>query len=541
MNLLPACFGRWPAACILSLALVPAAKADPVPFPINTTPVLLDGAPLTHLRNTVVHDGSTYHMWLLAGGQLSTVVHATSTDGIQFRTQGTLNPPADYWHIPCGAMAIAGTEPFTSFVRVSQVNGEWLLMAWHHHQPAQTHHSYNTSVWRIGSDPANLNVSQIGPLARTSGNCPTPGAPGGHHIGVFGMVGDRIYLRHSVGAGTLPGAVGGNLGAYRITDQSVSPLLTTPRPSIDPSTPKQTPEAELFAGTGYAENIIPGFPRALVYNAGRTIEQGGVIGTYYSFADHSTLAPLQKELWYVESADGGATWTPPARIYDQTGGVDNGEQVLVNGLPSTRNFSAPEVATDGRAYFLTADACGHRVMVTQASAAADPQLAIFKQFAPASVPVGGVAQLSITLQAPLGCTPAPGTPVVNQLAYTDALPVGTSLTGTVVSNSCGGTLSAPAGGYSVSLQGVALNMGQSCTAVVEVRGDVAGTHTNTIAAAAVSNTEGLVPPQDATASLTVSASPPGPGTVQPVPATGPWSLSALAALLGALAWRQRRR
>lgn len=363
------------------------------------------------------------------------------------------------------------------------------------------------------------------------------------------MVGDRIYLRHSVASGALPGAVGGNLGAYRILDDSVMPLVTTPRPSTEAATPKQTPEAELFAGTGFAENVVPGLTRALVSNLGRTIDQGGgVIGTYYNFADHSSLAPMQKELWYVESTDGGTTWTAPARIYGQTGGVDNGEQVLVNGLPATLGFSAPEVTVNGRAYFRTQDACGNRVTVTEASAAADPRLAVSKQFNPASVPEGGVSQLSITLTAPLGCTPAPATPVVTDLSYTDALPAGLSLTGAVVSNTCDGSLTVAAGDTELTLEGVALTMGQSCTAVVKVRGDAVGNYTNTIAAKDISNGQDLQPARDAVANLTVTAvlppdpnpgPAPGPDPVHPVPTTGPLSLAALAVLLGALGWRRQ--
>lgn len=120
---------RWLRAGLFSLAAVSLAWAAPITFPTNTTPVLLDGAPLAHYRNTVVYDGSSYHMWLLPGFSLSGVVHATSSDGIEFSTQGTLTPPPNYWQIPCGAMAMPATEPLTTFIRVSQVDGEWILMA----------------------------------------------------------------------------------------------------------------------------------------------------------------------------------------------------------------------------------------------------------------------------------------------------------------------------------------------------------------------------------------------------------------------------
>ena len=139
-------------------------------------------------------------------------------------------------------------------------------------------------------------------------------------------------------------------------------------------------------------------------------------------------------------------------------------------------------------------------------------------------------------EAPAGCTPAPVAPVVTSLALADALQTGLLLTGNVVSNTCGGTLSAPAGTTSLTLGGVALNMGQSCTAVVEVQANAAGTYDNVIAASSVTNDQALLPAQDAAARLVVA------GPVQPVPAHTPWGLAALAGLMGlVVAWRRQRR
>ena len=525
--------------CLPLVLIAPTAWAAPVAFPTNTTAVTLDGAPLgtgtlgSGLRNTVVQaaDGS-YHLWAIMNNPdsvISRIVHATATDGIHFITQGRLAPPANYWSTyACGLPP--ATEPIASFLRVSQVGGEWMLAVWHQNQPPHTYYSYNTSVWRLGADPANLAPTLVGPLPSTS--CATAAAPGRFHLGVFGMADSRIWLRQASGAGSLPGALGGNLGGYTI-DLNTAPPTTSPRPSADASVPKLTREADLFAGTGFYETgtAPAGATRAYVYNAGRTLAQGGAIGTYYSFINFSTDTAIEKELRYVESSDGGITWTVPARIY---GG--QGAQVLVNGLPNGGNFNAPEVTTGGRAYFTTRDACNNAVMVTAADAAADPRLAVTKRFSPASVAVGGTSQLSITVQAPAGCTPAPVAPVVTSLALADALQTGLLLTGNVVSNTCGGTLSAPAGTTSLTLGGVALNMGQSCTAVVEVQANAAGTYDNVIAASSVTNDQALLPAQDAAARLVVA------GPVQPVPAHTPWGLAALAGLMGlVVAWRRQRR
>ena len=525
---------RWLGVLALISVLLPAAHAqNPVAFPLSTTPVTLDGTPMPARNNSVVHDGAKYHMWVVATSRISGFVHATSDDGIHFTTQGTLAPPDRYWQqFPCGLQAPAASEPVAPFVRVSQVNGEWIMMVWHQAQAGHPRYNGNTSVWRIGVDPSNRAVTQFGSLPHTSNPCATASAPGGNHAGVFGMIGSRIYLRHSSASSGLVGSVGGNLGAYTIT--LTAPPTTSLRPSADPT----TYEANLFAGTNFHETlpVPPAKVRAYVENAGRTLEQanGTIIGTYYSFDGYDTGSPYEKDLWYVESTNGGVTWSQPQRIYGPLG-----TQVLVNGLPNTGNFSAPEVTANGRTYFFTTDACGRRVMVTAADAATDPRLAIAKQFQPAAVTLGAVSQLSITLQAPpASCSPAPATPVVSNLAFIDTLPAGLSPTGSVVSNTCtGSTVTAPANGASVSVQGVALAMGASCTVTVEVRANAVGAHENRISVAAVSNTQNLAPAQNATATLTVTTA---AGSVQAVPATEPLSLAALAALLAGAAWRRRR-
>jgi hypothetical protein len=375
-------------------------------------------------------------------------------------------------------------------------------------------------------------VALEGPLPSLT--CGNNTHPGRYHLGVFGMVDSRIYLRQAPGVAAAAFR-GGNQGGYEI-DLSASPLTTSTVPRNDAGS--TTTQAELFPD-GYRERtpLAPDDTHAYVGNVGRTLRQGAVLGTYYSFFHHSDNVPLEKELWYIESDNDGTSWAAPTAVY-----AGQGAQVLVNGLPNGGNFSAPEVTTDGRTYFSTRDACNNPVMVTAAAAGADPRLAITKQFAPASVPVGGVSQLSISLQAPAGCTPVP-TPaptVVSQLAYTDALPTGLSLTGSVVSNSCGGTPAADAGASSLRLESVSLTMGQHCALVVEVRGDAVGTHSNQIAVDAVSNAENLAAAADAVAMLTVTAAGAGADGVRAVPTSGPLSLAALAALLGVATWRRRR-
>ncbi len=517
------------------MSLVERVHAAPVVFSTNTVAVTLDGIPLgtqttgSGLRNTVVQgaDG-LHHLWAIKNGAdsyVSRMVHATSSDGVHFTTQGLLQPPADYWKIACGALAIPAAEPIATFVRVSQVGGEWRMAVWHQNQTGgHNWYSYNTSVWRIGVDPNNLSVQPLGPLPTTT--CGTASAPGRFHIGVFGMDdGPFIYLRHVPQASALAGSVGGNLGRYGI-NTTASPPSTTPRPASDASNPKLTLEANLFTGTGYAETtpLPAGTARALVYNAGRSLNVNGALGTYYNFADFNTTAALEKDLWYVESTDGGGSWTAPVRIYGT-----QGPNVLVNGLPNGGNFSAPEVTSGGRSYFVTRDACNNSVMVTPARAADDPRMSISMQFNPASILVGQTTQLSVTLQAPAGCTPAPALPVVSNLAYAHALPANLKFTGAVISNNCTGTLTAPADG-ALGLTSGSLAAGQTCTAVLEVSATAAGNYSDRIATTDVTNAQNLTPAQDATADLLVSALP-VVHVATPVPATGWTALALLASIL----------
>lgn len=526
-------------AVVAVLTAMAPAQAAPAVFSTNTTAVKLDGATLgtqttgSGLRNTVVQDNNgLYHLWLLKNGgdsYISRMVHATSVDGINFATHGILQPPANYWAQPCGALAVPATEPIATFVRVSQVGGEWVMMVWHQNQAGQTWYSYNSSVWRLGPDPNNLTITPHGPLPTTT--CGTPAAPGRFHIGAFGMAGSHIYLRHVPQAGALAGSLGGNLGRYGI-GLGAPPPTTTPRPAADASLPKQTLEANLFTGTPFyevASPVPPGATRALVYNAGRTLDSNGTLGTYYSFADYNTTAALEKDLWYVESADGGNSWNAPARIYGPLG-----PQVLVDGLPNGGNFSAPEVTRDGRSYFVTRDACNNAVMVTPASATDDPRLSVSTQFSPASIPAGQTAQLTVALRAPAGCNQAAATPIVSNLAFSGLLPTHLQFTGTVINNSCNGTITPT--GSSLMLSGASLLAGQSCSAVLEVQGLAPGSYSYQIAAMTVTNDQNLPPAQDAQATLAVTQA-----SAVAVPTLGSMALASLAIALAALGIHQGRR
>ncbi len=96
-----------------------------------------------------------------------------------------------------------------------------------------------------------------------------------------------------------------------------------------------------------------------------------------------------------------------------------------------------------------------------------------KVFSPDPIGPGSASMLTFTID-----NSGEGTPV-SAMAFTDVLPAGVTLASPAfVSNTCGGTLTAPNGGTTVSLTGGMLGAGAKCTIVVNVTGSTAGVHMN---------------------------------------------------------------
>jgi hypothetical protein len=129
---------------------------------------------------------------------------------------------------------------------------------------------------------------------------------------------------------------------------------------------------------------------------------------------------------------------------------------------------------------------------------------IAKAFDPASVQIDGTSMLTFTISNPNGGTALTG------VAFTDTLPSGLVVsTPNGLTDSCGGTANAAAGGATISLTGTSVAASATCTVVVNVTGNSAGTFTNT--SGAVSSANGGTG-NTATGVLTVAAPvPPGPG------------------------------
>ena len=143
---------------------------------------------------------------------------------------------------------------------------------------------------------------------------------------------------------------------------------------------------------------------------------------------------------------------------------------------------------------------------------------IAKSFAPNVIPMGGTSVLTITIANPNTSETLSG------VAFSDVYPAGLvniSPLIPAVTNTCGGTVTAAAGGGGIALSGGALAAGGSCTITVTVRAATAGSYANSTGpvAAGVAGTGNT-----AGATLVVSAPQPAISLLKNVgtSSNGPW-------------------
>ncbi len=109
------------------------------------------------------------------------------------------------------------------------------------------------------------------------------------------------------------------------------------------------------------------------------------------------------------------------------------------------------------------------------AAAASAQPTFTKVFSPDTIGLGSTTTLTFTIAN----NSASG---VTDLAFSDPLPAGTTIaTPPLASTTCGAgqaTLTAPAGGSTISLAGGTVGAGKSCTVKVNITGTAIGTHMN---------------------------------------------------------------
>lgn len=106
---------------------------------------------------------------------------------------------------------------------------------------------------------------------------------------------------------------------------------------------------------------------------------------------------------------------------------------------------------------------------------------VTKAFASTGFQVDGTNRLTITLTNPNAIA-------ITSMAFTDTYPANmVNATTPNLSNDCGGTVTAAAGGGSLSISGATIPLSSSCTVAVDLTATVAGAYTNTLVANAVTS------------------------------------------------------
>lgn len=127
---------------------------------------------------------------------------------------------------------------------------------------------------------------------------------------------------------------------------------------------------------------------------------------------------------------------------------------------------------------------------------------VAKAFSPSSISAGGTSTLTITLANSNASANITG------VAFTDTYPANLVNAGTpAASTTCGGTVTAAAGGGSVALSGGTIPAGSSCTVTVDVTSSTGGSYTNTLAAGSVSTTNAGSNTSGASGTISVIAYP----------------------------------
>jgi len=143
---------------------------------------------------------------------------------------------------------------------------------------------------------------------------------------------------------------------------------------------------------------------------------------------------------------------------------------------------------------------------------------VAKSFTPPSILPGGSTQLRITL------TNSSATAITG-VQFTDQYPSGL-VNASAPSTTCGGTVTAPPGGSTLTLSGGTIPASGSCTVTVTVSAPNGGSFTNTLPAGSVTSANSAASAAAASAALSATAT---------IPTTSEWGLILILLALGAIA------
>jgi hypothetical protein len=357
---------RFTAAALLAVSGWFASQADAAlpQFGNNWDYVSIDGIQIggglsssiggsALLNLTVLYDApsTTYHMWVktAAANSLTSIRHATSVNGKDFTFQtGNLGyDTAGPWDQYINPLSTGDAEPGLVLPQASKVGEDYVLGFWSS-ASSQGGYQYNHSANRIGTDPANLSVTHLGPV---------DGGTFGQSSGHWGIANGVLY--GEIDANAPESGIGRGPGFAQGPQASVTGFSSVLN--------------GLEAAAGFDPNTH------VVDNDGEIYHVGGdrLIAMYTINTTGGSRAARQ--IWAAESYDNGLSWSTPLPLFaDVSGFTVNNFDGLRNFNPATA-FARPEAVTVGgdvRMYFSTnyidGDGVSRALVATQLAAIPEP-------------------------------------------------------------------------------------------------------------------------------------------------------------------------
>ncbi|MEO7254828.1 MAG: hypothetical protein ABIZ64_11405 [Casimicrobium sp.] len=373
MNLIPAIRLSKTAtklsAAIAATLLTMAAHSAPT-IPSNFQRVLVDGSAtaFTTLAGqgasfNVLYDGGLFHLWYRTDATVYTITeirHATSVDGINFATVG-------------GNFSFAsnpfptGTAPVLYYDAVSKVGATFKMIHWTSNGDAGTYpaYDYNNSVSNIGASASNTVMTHLGPLG---------GGTIGQTAGSFGIVNGNWYGQC--------GTTGQEICRSPYTDGTPPTVAASIYPSV-------LNAGSIFTGAG--------FPTGYINNHGDiNVGTSGLDLAFTIRTDQSSGARANKQVYYSNSADNGATWTAITPLL-------TGTPTLSNAAFGAANFAHPELVSAPLGYKLYVSAQDNAGNFVIAVAGNVPPVVVPSTPVPTVSPIGlGLTGLLVFIGALLG-------------------------------------------------------------------------------------------------------------------------------------------
>jgi uncharacterized repeat protein (TIGR01451 family) len=332
---------------------------------------------------------------------------------------------------------------------------------------------------------------------------------------ITGTVGSSTFTLHNL-------AVTGDIGG--VAGQCVVYVQVAPAPTAAPGSVTNTVlsggvniggYSNQNAGAGTVTLTAPPAPVLAKLFAPATIAPNGTSVLTLTITNTATGAAALSALAMTDTLPAGVTigGTPNAATTcggtvtaaAGTGTVALSAGSLAGGASCTISVNVTSATAGSYLNTITAGALTDTQGATNAAnATATLQVAspvtLAKAFLPTSIASGAASVLGITIN-----NTAAGAVALSGLALTDSLPAGVSIAATPnATTTCGaGTVSALAAGTSVALSNGSVGAGLSCVISVSVTGTVAAVYTNTIAANAVTDTQGASNATAAVAQLTI--------------------------------------